>query len=735
MKNQPSLIIAFWLLSFLSLNGQNQQWFTYTDGRPVSAIKEHNGTYWISTFLGGLVYFTDPEHIYHLDQSNSPINTNKFSAMDMDANGGLWLGTAGGDIYSYINGQWTFYSDAKTRKHSVLRVDKIIVDHNNEVWFTRRYMDPLEEKPKTSGIIARAFGEEYELVKLEEGQFNRQEIQASSVYDMSLGIDNSLLLATNGGLKLLSNKLEEVELPEDADISQPYTVFQDGQGSYWLSSGRWTWKYIDDMWIVQKIYTSNGKKFSIPAERFDAINENEIIISGSGEAFWGNAGMWKQIDRSRLKAQFGKNVNLDYTYVTQNGELFANTRVGLLWFKEDQIIRINPSNSALRGSSIDKLYIDENNVIHFKSEGVAFKIDEDEWTTNYLDDYWWTPAFRNLPKEEQDKIGDFILKQMKTHFNDVIISRDGTIWIATGKGLVKSKNGTIQLYDQNNSDLPSNSLYGIAQAPDDALWLGLDSGVVEWRNEIMIYHALECRYAEARYKNISFHPDGRIFVSRIDGFHIYDGKKWEHIKEGLPMNRTINDMLVDMNGTLWLGTYGSGLLKYDEDGVKNITTEGTGLSSNTIFTMDVDQYNNIWLGTQEGLCVFNESGLVGQVAEEGASPYYQIQANSPYSVSTDFKGENTADLKLHFNEIEELFTQINLFPNPTSGRFTVQLKAVNDVEADYQLFNLNGQLIQQKRANGKNQRIQMNLKGYTAGTYLLRIKQGNIVVSERILKI
>ena len=44
----------------------------------------------------------------------------------------------------------------------------------------------------------------------------------------------------------------------------------------------------------------------------------------------------------------------------------------------------------------------------FKSEGVAFKIDGNEWTTNYLDDYWWTPVFRNLPKEEQNKIGDFI---------------------------------------------------------------------------------------------------------------------------------------------------------------------------------------------------------------------------------------------------------------------------------------------------------------------------------------
>jgi len=251
----------------------------------------------------------------------------------------------------------------------------------------------------------------------------------------------------------------------------------------------------------------------------------------------------------------------------------------------------------------------------------------------------------------------------------------------------------------------------------------------------MIYHPLESRYSGAQHKKICFHPDGRVFVSGIDGFHIYDGKKWTHINEGLPRNKTINDMVVDMNGTLWLGTYGSGILKYDKDGIKNITTEGTGLSSNTIFAMSVDRYNNIWLGTQQGLCVHNESGLVGQVAKDGTSPYYRIQANSPYSVSTQPNGENTTDFKVRFNETENLFTEIKLFPNPTLGQFTVKLVSVKSKETIYQLFNLKGQLIKSKKAQGKNQEIQMDLSNQPSGAYLLRIRQEDVVVSERVIKI
>ncbi len=733
MNKQIIIIIA--LLGFvLQLQSQNQQWFTYVDGHPVSGVEEHHGTYWIST-LGGLVYFTDPNEVYHLDQSNSPINTNEFSAMDMDANGGLWLGTTDGDIYSYINGQWTFYSDAKIRKHSVLRIDKIIVDHNNQVWFTRQYMDPPKEKSQKSGITARAYGEDYELVKLDKDQFIRQEIKATSVFDISLGEDNSLLLATNDGLKLFNNNLKKIKLPEEANVNNPYTALLDSQGDYWVSSGKLTWKRIDDKWQIQKIYSSNGQSFSVPVEQFDVVNDNEIAASTLGEVFIGNVDQWKQIDREKLKVYFGKNVNLEHTFFTKKGELFANTRVGLIWFKDDQIITINTSNSTLRGSTIQTLYIDEVNTIHFKSENRTYQINEDQWTSTFSNKYWWDPDFDNLSKTDQDLIGNFIRKQMKAYINKVITDRNGTIWISTNKGLVEYKNGDIQLHDKSNSDLPSNTLFGVAEGPDHAIWIGLDSGVVEWKNKEMIYHPLESRYRGAQHKKICFHPDGRVFVSGTDGFHIYDRKKWTHINEGLPKNKTINDMVVDMNGTLWLGTYGSGILRYDNDGIKNITTEGTGLSSNTIFAMSVDRYNNIWLGTQQGLCVHNEAGLVGQVADDGMSPYYRIQENSPYSVNTQSNGENTTDLKVRFKETENLFTEINLFPNPTPGQFTIKLISVKNKKTIYQLFNFNGQLIKSKNAQGENQEIQMDLSDQPTGPYLLRIRQGDVVVSERVIKI
>lgn len=728
-----SLIIVC-LFSTLSLHAQNQEWFTYTDGRPVSQVREHNGTFWVSTY-GGLVYFKNPAEVYHLDQSNSPINTHKFSAMDMDANGGLWLGTTGGDIYSYINGEWTFYSDEASREHSVLRVSEIIVDQNNEVWFTRRYMDPPKEKPKKAGITARAYGEDYELIKIEGSSFKRQKVKATTVYDMSLGKDNSLLLATNEGVKRFDGKSKEVKAPEDLIADQPFKVFQDAKGMYWLSSGRNTWMREESgSWLVQEIYEAEGKKFTIPAESFYTGKEGQQIIGASGEIFTQQEDGWKRFDRESLKAQFGRNVNMDDVFVTQNGNLFANTRVGLLWIKDDEVIAINTSNSALQGSNIQHVYIDHEDVIHCKSDGMAFKIRKGEWTSEYLNNQSWSPIFRSLSEADRNRLDDFIRNQLKTYFSQIIKSRDGNIWIATSKGLVQFKDGVIQVYKPSNSDLPSSSIMTIAQAPNDALWIGLDSGVVEWKDESMTYHMLESRYHGAKHSTIAFGQEGEVYVGGIDGFHIYNGNGWKHIEEGLPRNKTINDMVVDMNGTLWLATYGSGLLRYDGERLKNITTEGTGLSNNTIFSLDVDQYNNIWLATYEGLCVHNESGLVGQAAKDGSSPYYQVQFNSPYSVKTDVKDENTSVLNLEFKKTKDLFTQLKLFPNPTSGSFTIQLESSDGGEVEYLLLDINGRLIQTKKMTGQRQEVNMDISTHAAGLYLLRIRKGSTIVSERIIK-
>ncbi len=71
-----------------------------------------------------------------------------------------------------------------------------------------------------------------------------------------------------------------------------------------------------------------------------------------------------------------------------------------------------------------------------------------------------------------------------------------------------------------------------------------------------------------------------------------------------------------------------------------------------------------------------------------------------------------------------------LFPNPTSGAFTVSFD--REITGFAQVFDLQGRLVESLQLNGANQ-AQFDLGGQTAGAYLVRIVSGNEVVTKQVI--
>ena len=77
-----------------------------------------------------------------------------------------------------------------------------------------------------------------------------------------------------------------------------------------------------------------------------------------------------------------------------------------------------------------------------------------------------------------------------------------------------------------------------------------------------------------------------------------------------------------------------------------------------------------------------------------------------------------------FNSITSLDNQmerVNLFPNPSSGAITVQLK--NNWEGNLQIFDIQGQLLSEKEVYVST--FQIDLNSYTAGIYFLKMIASN----------
>jgi signal transduction histidine kinase/ligand-binding sensor domain-containing protein/CheY-like chemotaxis protein len=82
--------------------------------------------------------------------------------------------------------------------------------------------------------------------------------------------------------------------------------------------------------------------------------------------------------------------------------------------------------------------------------------------------------------------------------------------------------------------------------------------------------------------------------------------KYLGIEQGLS-NNVVTTIYQDYKGFLWFGTY-DGLNRYDGYGFRifrNVIDNSTSLHNNTIYTIEGDAANNIWVGGLKGACVFD----------------------------------------------------------------------------------------------------------------------------------
>ena len=87
----------------------------------------------------------------------------------------------------------------------------------------------------------------------------------------------------------------------------------------------------------------------------------------------------------------------------------------------------------------------------------------------------------------------------------------------------------------------------------------------------------------------------------------FENYQFRSIKEATS-KRAISTIIKDRYGFIWIGTNGAGLYKYDGFnyiGYKYDAKSEGAVTSNLIYSLHVDTFNNVWVGTDEGLCKYN----------------------------------------------------------------------------------------------------------------------------------
>ena len=115
--------------------------------------------------------------------------------------------------------------------------------------------------------------------------------------------------------------------------------------------------------------------------------------------------------------------------------------------------------------------------------------------------------------------------------------------------------------------------------------------------------------ANNKVVSIDEEPNGNIWLSHSSfsaGVSIYDGVSWSSYNSpDLPVSGVCATTF-DSNGNVWFASPLDGLAHYDGSTFSHYNTSH-GLLSNYSTSICVDNYDNIWLGSGDGMTVINNS--------------------------------------------------------------------------------------------------------------------------------
>ncbi|HRY32791.1 MAG TPA: T9SS type A sorting domain-containing protein [Bacteroidales bacterium] len=162
--------------------------------------------------------------------------------------------------------------------------------------------------------------------------------------------------------------------------------------------------------------------------------------------------------------------------------------------------------------------------------------------------------------------------------------------------------------------------------------------------------------------------------------------------------------------------------------ISNLTVDGNGSSGGSA---EIKARNNVTLQSgfwaKSGSSVFVHVGPFILPCETW--PDVLVESKSgPQNIAGDFASE----FELHF-DLEKDEADARIFPNPSDGKYHIELFGCTPENITVEVFDCLGRLIQTGNHTG-NDALSIDLKDFPAGTYCIIIKTNECCVSRRLIK-
>ncbi len=205
----------------------------------------------------------------------------------------------------------------------------------------------------------------------------------------------------------------------------------------------------------------------------------------------------------------------------------------------------------------------------------------------------WQGAGDSPRKAQRIALGGAFADGREPHVNDLALARDGALWLATNRGLVRWTDGAVRVLSTAQG-LPSQLVYAVTETADGAVWAGTARGLARLTtNEARVFStengALAHDWVTALW------PEGSAVLAGTYNAGVF---KIEAGGQSTPVPKTSDAWInphgiTRIGGSLALATEGNGLLSL-------LNVDPVRLPSSDV-TAAVDHRGELWIGTRAGL--------------------------------------------------------------------------------------------------------------------------------------
>lgn len=259
--------------------------------------------------------------------------------------------------------------------------------------------------------------------------------------------------------------------------------------------------------------------------------------------------------------------------------------------------------------------------------------------------------------------GEFIvpesLKAVKNYSIETLLStQNGGLWFSTKSNhLFYYTNNTLFEYT-DTFNIRNTTVLSIAEAPNGTIYFGTDASDLILYNIDKTYQQIEISKEVNGINKITASKNA-VYIATGKGVYNYTNTQLSK----LPFleNTTVNSLIEDHSGTLWMGTM-QGLYRYIPEGSSlDSITELNGLPNNIIRDLHFDDQGNLWGGTyRNGFFLLFDGSITSYDKNNGLSSDV-ITAITEIAPGKIILGDESGQLNLLENDIILPFeTEINI---------------------------------------------------------------------------